>query len=102
MESNENPDKSPCRGTGDEPSEQQAECMYSQFPCLCANVFFILSKIGLISPQTPRHELNPPANHSTSQKREREGSGGGWGGGNAHEKHELEHRNRGQEKKSCR
>lgn len=44
--------------------------MYSLFSCLRANVFFIHSKIGLISPKTPRHKLNPPANHSTSQKRE--------------------------------
>lgn len=78
MESNENPDKSPYRGTGDEPSEQQAECMYSLFSCLRANVFFIHSKIGLISPQTPRHKLNPPANHSTSQKIGRDGGREGW------------------------
>lgn len=49
-ESNENPDKSPERGTKDEPSEQQPECMYSLFSCLGANVFFIHSKIGLIRP----------------------------------------------------
>lgn len=66
-ESNKIPDKSPWRGFKDEPSEQQAECMYA---CLGANIFFIHSKTGLISPQTPRHKLNPPANHSTSRRRE--------------------------------
>lgn len=33
-------------------------------------MFSVHSKIGLISPQTPRHKLNPPANQSTSQQRE--------------------------------